>query len=82
MSEPSKPQKYREMIDELVHVCRHGQGQIGARRVRAGLWNANARSDYLEEQHAVNLLAVVKHLSGENAGRPAGVSGVRHAGFR
>ena len=33
---------YRDLIDALVHSCRDGQGQIGPRRVRAGLWNANA----------------------------------------
>jgi hypothetical protein len=51
------------MIDELVEVCKEGQGQIGARRVRSGVWNAAARPDYIPDQHAVNLL--LKRLSVE-----------------
>lgn len=56
MSAASKPRIYREMIDELVDMCRNGQGQIGARRARAGVWNANVRDDFLEDQHAANVL--------------------------
>ncbi len=56
MSGPQKPQLYREVIDELVQVCRHGQGQIGARRAREGLWNQNATQDFIPEQHQINLL--------------------------
>lgn len=56
MTEPQKPRIYREMIDELVRVCKDGQGQIGARRVREGVWNRNAKPDYIPEQHEINLL--------------------------
>lgn len=56
MSAPQKPRIYRELIDELVRVCKEGQGQIGARRVRAGVWNQNATQDYIPEQHEINLL--------------------------
>ena len=46
---------YRDLIDALVASCRHGQGQIGPSRVRAGLWNANASSvDDGGEQSRVN----------------------------
>lgn len=47
---------YRSVIDDLVKSCREGQGQIGARRVKAGIWNANADdpSKDLPDQHAMN----------------------------
>ena len=61
MSTPKKPRNYREMIDELVRMCKHGQGQIGARRVREGVWNKSARQDFIPEQHEINLL--LKRLS-------------------
>jgi len=35
---------YRHIIDRLVDSCLRGQGQIGARRARAGIWNRNADS--------------------------------------
>jgi hypothetical protein len=54
MSEIAKPRVYRDIIDELVRVCREGQGQIGAQRVRAGIWNANATPDYIQDQHEIN----------------------------
>jgi hypothetical protein len=47
---------YRNIIDRLVEACRNGQGQIGRRRALAGLWNANATSKRLPEQHQINLL--------------------------
>jgi len=49
---------YRKLIDEMVRACREGQGQIGARRARSGVWNANAQSDQeaWADQHAMNLL--------------------------
>jgi len=56
MSTPQKPRNYREMIDELVKMCQEGQGQIGARCVREGVWNKNARQDFIPEQHEINLL--------------------------
>jgi len=36
--------RYRRVIDRLVQACQEGQGQIGARRARAGVWNRNAGS--------------------------------------
>jgi hypothetical protein len=56
MTAPTKPKLYREVIDHLVSVCREGQGQIGARRVRAGLWNANATREALPDEHEINAL--------------------------
>lgn len=61
MSRPQKTATYREIIDELVDVCKRGHGQIGARRVRSGVWNANATRDSVPDQHAINLL--LKQLS-------------------
>src|SRR5450432_3088427 len=55
MSRPEKPPIYRELIDELVRVCKNGQGQIGARRAREGVWNRNATRDFIPEQHEINL---------------------------
>jgi hypothetical protein len=52
----TKPPTYRAFIDEMVRVCRDGQGQIGARRAEQGVWNANATPDFLPEQHAINVL--------------------------
>ena len=45
------------MADEMVRVCREGQGRIGPQRARAGLWNQNATPDFIPEQHAINVLA-------------------------
>ena len=56
MSEPRKPHLYRQVIDELVRACKEGQGQLGATRARNGVWNQNARADYMPDQHAINLL--------------------------
>jgi hypothetical protein len=56
MSTPKKSQNYRDMIDALVISCKEGQGQIGARRVREGVWNKSARPDYIPDQHQINLL--------------------------
>src|SRR4051812_28773820 len=61
MNEPHKSKIYREMIDELVQMCKEGQGQIGARRAREGIWNRNASTDFIPEQHEINLL--LKRLS-------------------
>jgi hypothetical protein len=49
---------YRDIIDRLVRSCREGQGQIGPRRVLAGVWNASANTtpDEMPEQVAMNLL--------------------------
>jgi hypothetical protein len=56
MAEPVKPKTYRDVIDELVSMCRSGQGQIGSNRARAGVWNRNATARSLPEQHRYNLL--------------------------
>lgn len=56
MATPAKPKVYREVIDELVAVCHEGQGQIGAKRARAGVWNQNATQEYLTDQHEINSL--------------------------
>jgi hypothetical protein len=56
MTEPVKSQVYRAVIDLLVDVCHNGQGQIGAQRVRAGIWNVNATAEFLPDQHEINLL--------------------------
>jgi hypothetical protein len=53
---PEKPKVYRAIIDELVAVCRSGQGQIGARRARKGVWNEHATKEFIPEQHEINLL--------------------------
>jgi hypothetical protein len=47
---------YRQLIDRVVDDCRGGQGQIAARRARAGLWNGNATATELPDQHEANLL--------------------------
>ena len=56
MAGPQKPKKYRDVIDELVRMCHGGQGQIGARRARSGVWNQNATNEVLPEQQEINLL--------------------------
>ncbi len=55
MTNLSKRKTYREMIDSLVEMCRNGQGQIGANRVRKGVWNQYATVDSIPEQHEINL---------------------------
>lgn len=52
----TKPELYRSFIDDLVEMCNHGQGQIGAKRVLDGIWNQNATPDSLQEQHEINLM--------------------------
>lgn len=47
---------YRDIIDELVAVCREGQGQIGPTRTRAGVWNHQIDASSDPHQHAINLL--------------------------
>jgi hypothetical protein len=54
VSATSKPPSYRSAIDALVEMCKSGQGQIGANRFRAGVWNRNANSGMLPEQHKIN----------------------------
>jgi hypothetical protein len=56
MSNPQKPRNYRDVIDELVRMCHKGQGQIGARRIREGVWNKNASEAETPDQHQINLL--------------------------
>jgi hypothetical protein len=56
MAHPQKSKTYRDIIDELVRVCREGQGQIGAERARKGVWNQNATADFIQDQHEINLL--------------------------
>jgi hypothetical protein len=51
-----KPPEYRAFIDGMVDVCKNGQGQIGARRVRARFWNVNATPEFIPEQHRINVL--------------------------
>lgn len=45
---------YRNVIDRLVDDCHNGQGQIGPRRARDGVWNRNATAKQLPDQHAIN----------------------------
>ncbi|MCB9613173.1 MAG: hypothetical protein H6721_29135 [Sandaracinus sp.] len=47
---------YRDVLDALVTACREGQGAIGARRARAGVWNPNATATSLVDQHERNQL--------------------------
>ena len=52
----SKPRVYRELIDELVRVCKVGQGRIGAERARSGVWNQNATKHFMPDLYEINLL--------------------------
>jgi hypothetical protein len=56
MTVPEKPKVYRAIIDELVAVCRNGQGQLGPQRVRRGIWNEYATKESIPDQHEINLL--------------------------
>jgi len=56
MNKNEKPPLYRDVIDALVRACKEGQGQIGAERARAGVWNRNATQDFIPDQHEINLL--------------------------
>ena len=56
-----KPPIYRQIIDALVEQCLRDQGQIGANRVRAGIWNANPASVIGTEQAKLN--EVLRHLA-------------------
>jgi hypothetical protein len=46
--------RYRQIMDELVRQTREGQGTVGAKRARSGVWNANATPQ--SEQYHYNLL--------------------------
>ncbi len=54
MPDTTEDHHYRELIDRLVSDCRAGQGQVGANKVRRGVWNVNASAEFLPDQHAVN----------------------------
>ena len=56
MSIEAKPELYHKFIDSLVDMCHNGQGQIGSNRALKGIWNSNATSEYIPEQHKINLL--------------------------
>jgi hypothetical protein len=71
MSARQKPQTYRDMIDALVEMCHHGQGQIGAERVRKGVWNRNATLQSMPDQHQIN--ALLARLSKEEREALAGM---------
>ncbi len=64
---------YRRTIDQLVDECHDGQGQVAARRVRAGLWNPNADqfADEMPDQVAYNDL--LRRLSPEDRDTLAGL---------
>lgn len=49
-----KPKIYREVIDNLVAMCQHESGNTSAERVKSGIWNANAKPDFLPDQYAIN----------------------------
>jgi hypothetical protein len=49
-------QRYRQLVDELVHQAREGQGAIGASRARAGVWSPNATPQSAPEQYNFNTL--------------------------
>lgn len=42
-------EQYRDVIDALVRACTDGQGQLGPRRARQGIWNPHAN------QHAADM---------------------------
>ncbi len=55
-SRAEQDRRYRDLIDRLVDACKNGQGQIGSRRARAGVWHGSATPDQLPDQHAINVL--------------------------
>ena len=48
--------QYRALIDELVQQCREGQGAIGGRRARSGVWNPHITAESAPDQRRFNLL--------------------------
>jgi hypothetical protein len=54
MSQPPKPQLYRDVIDALVENCKRGQGQICAKRAREGVWNLAATPETMPDQYQFN----------------------------
>ena len=55
MTQLSKPQIYKDVIDAMVEACMERQGQIGPNRVRAGVWNINANEEFIPEQNKINI---------------------------
>ncbi len=47
-------EQYRRLIDQLVHSCQQGQGQIGPNRVRRGAWNREATAAGMRDQQKIN----------------------------
>jgi hypothetical protein len=70
--------QYRALIDALVRACRDGQGQIGPRRARAGVWNPNAVNtpDEHPDHRAMNRL-----LDGLNDAERAVLAGMLEEAF-
>ncbi len=64
MSNDHKPPRYRDAIDALVRMCREGQGQIAANRVREGSWSKVASDDLISDQpsleHLLNRLSTTE----------------------
>jgi len=48
----TKPSLYRDVIDDLVEVCKDGQGQIGARWVRSGEWLSHLDAESSPREYA------------------------------
>jgi hypothetical protein len=46
--------RYRAVIERLVREAKEGQGQIGPKRVRAGVWNKSATVSAMPDQQAIN----------------------------
>lgn len=47
---------YRELIDAFVHSCREGSGQVSAKRIRDGVWDASASPSTMPTEAAMNAL--------------------------
>jgi hypothetical protein len=47
-------EQYRRLIDQLVHSCQQGQGQISPGRVRRGTWNREATAAGIPDQQRIN----------------------------
>lgn len=56
-----KPQVYRDVIDDLVRMCREGQGQVPVRRAREGIWSHSASQASMPHEHRAN--AILARLS-------------------
>ena len=58
--------QYRQLIDELVRSCRHGQGQIASARLRKGIWNPNTDEVLQDDPKQIAMNSLLKRIDADD----------------